>query len=508
MSYDPTMGGPHRYAAQAVAPPHGLSATPERPPLPPAPYLIVGLGKAGTAAARALAATVGAAAVTAWDGAVDPVQRRRAAELRAIGVDVSLGGDGLDVLDGVRTLVKSPGVPPDIALVATAARRGLEIVDELDLGWRLLRLPTVGVTGTNGKSTTSALCMSLLEANGMAPALCGNTDFGPPLSELSLGPSPGSLVAEISSYQLEYSTELVVDGAIFTNLTADHLNRHADMDAYGAAKRTLFVRGDRAVPVAALNVDDSLGARLADEVEERGGRALRYGSGEAAEYRLAESSWGLREARLGIEAPDGWLELTTRLPGLHNAANATGVLALADGLGLPRDRTVEAIATAPPVPGRFEAVDIDRPFDVIVDLSVTAASVAAVLAAARQLVRSRGGRLLTVVAIVGRAGPTVGREVGAVARQRSDHLILSGASYRGEPRLVTLAELAAGARAARGGELELVIDRRAAIGRALELARPGDLVALLGRGPIAREAVDLRGGFRELDDRQVVRELA
>jgi UDP-N-acetylmuramoyl-L-alanyl-D-glutamate--2,6-diaminopimelate ligase len=99
-------------------------------------------------------------------------------------------------------------------------------------------------------------------------------------------------------------------------------------------------------------------------------------------------------------------------------------------------------------------------------------------------------------------------DVGRAARERSDHLVVSGASYRGEPRLVALAQLLAGARVARGGTLDVVIEHRAAVARALAVAGPGDLVAILGRGATAREATDARGGFRPLDDRRTVRELA
>ncbi len=202
------------------------------------------------------------------------------------------------------------------------------------------------------------------------------------------------------------------------------------------------------------------------------------------------------------------MRLRTRLPGAHNAANAAAVLALADGLDLPRDVTLQALASADPVPGRFEVVDVDRPFDVVVDFGFQVASVASALATARELVAARGGRLLTVLAIPGLSGPVIGREVGALARGRSDHLVLSGTSYRGEPRLVTLAQLAAGARSVPGGSLEIAIDRREAIARVMEAARPGDLAILLGRGPTTWEATDTRGGLRRLDDRQVVRELA
>jgi UDP-N-acetylmuramoylalanine--D-glutamate ligase len=487
--------------------PGDLGPQAKRPPLPPGPYLVVGLGRAGFAAARALAAKVGPGSVLVWDGAANAPQRRRAEELRAAGVEVRLGGDGLDALGGVHTVVKSPGVRPDIPLVAEALRRETAVIDELELGWHLVPAPTVAVTGSNGKSTTSALCLQLLAAHGFEPVLTGNTEFGPPLCEIALGEAPRSLVAEVSSFQAELARDLALDAAVFTNLTPDHLNRHGGMAPYRAAKRRLFVRGEWCVPFASLNQDDELGRRLAAEVRERGGEARTYGFGSEADYRIVECAWDLRGAKLVVATPGGRVELETRLPGRHNAANVTAALAVADWFELPRETTVAALAAAEPVPGRFELVEVDRPFDVVVDFGYTPGSVAAALRAARELATARGGRLLVVFALVGRAGVAIGREVGARARELSDHLVLSASSYVGEPRLKNLAEAAAGARAAKGGSLEIVIDRRGAIAAALAAAEPGDLVMVQGRGATAREATDRRGGFCDLDDRQIVREL-
>jgi UDP-N-acetylmuramoylalanine-D-glutamate ligase len=411
------------------------------------------------------------------------------------------------VLDGIRTVVKSPGVRPENPVLTEAARRGLEVVDEMDVGWRLVPAPTVGVTGTKGKSTTSSLCVALLAAHGLEPVLAGNTEYGPPLSELSLGEDPRSVVAEVSSFQAMYSRELAVDAAVFTNLTPEHLGWHGGMDNYADAKRKLFVRGEWCVPLASLNVDDELGRELSREVEERGGRVLTYGTAAAAAYRIVDCRWDLHEAEVSVATPDGPVEMRTRLPGWHNAANATAVLALGDGLGLPRERTLQALAAAAPVPGRFEVQDVDRPFDVVIDLGFTIDAVDKALSTARELAAARGGRLLTVLSIIGRSGPVIGREVGARARQLSDHLVLCGSSYRGEPRNVTLAELKAGAQAAEGGSLEIFIDRPKAVEKALEVARPGDVVMLVGRGPMAPEATDIRGGFRDLSDRRIVQEL-
>ena len=444
----------------------------------------------------------------AWDSATDPAQIERAEHLRGLGVEVILGGDGLEALGGVATVVKSPGVPPEIPLLAAAERLGIEVLDELEIGWRLVPAPTFAVTGTNGKSTVAALCVAVLTAHGFEPALAGNTDFGSALSELSLAPPPRSVVAEVSSYQAEASPALAVDAAIFTNLTPDHLNRHATMEKYGAAKRRLFIGEGRVVPLAVLNADDKLGRELAADVAAGGGTLLRYGRDADADYRIDSCRWGLREGEASLATPTGPLRLQTRLPGAYNAANATAVLALADALGLPREPTLAALAAAAPVPGRFEVVDADLPFDVVVDLCYAEDSVAQAIAAARALVAPRRGRLLTVLGIVGRSAALTGEAVGAIARQGSDRLVLSGTSYRGEPRVVNLATLAAGARAAGGCPVEIVIDRRQAILRALEVAEPGDLVLILGRGPIAHEATDTRGGYRPLDDRQVVREFA
>jgi UDP-N-acetylmuramoylalanine--D-glutamate ligase len=469
--------------------------------------LVIGLGRAGFAAARALAAEAGGGVVRAWDRYADAAQREKAAELRGLGVEVVLGGDGRGVLEGVRTVVKSPGVRPDNEVLKEAARRGLGVVDEMDVGWRLVPAPTVGVTGTKGKSTTSALCVALLAAHGLEPVLAGNTEYGPPLSELALGEDPRSVIAEVSSFQALYSEELAVDAAVLTNLTPEHLGWHGGMEPYADAKRKLFVRGEWCVPLASLNLDDALGRELSREVEDRGGRVLTYGTADAAAYRIVDCRWDLREGEVSVETPEGRVEMRTRLPGRHNAANATAVLALGDGLGLPRERTLEALAAAEPVPGRFEVLDVDRPFDVVVDLGFTVDAVDKALSTARELAAARGGRLLTVLSIIGRSGPVIGREVGTRARQLSDRLFLCGSSYRGEPRLVTLAELKAGAEAVEGGSLEIVIDRPEAIAMALAEAGPGDVVMLVGRGPMAPEATDVRGGFRDLSDRRIVEEL-
>jgi UDP-N-acetylmuramoylalanine-D-glutamate ligase len=467
-----------------------------RPEVPDGPYLVVGLGSAGTAAAAALAARSGAGTVRAWDDSRNEAVRAAA--------PVALARDHAEALSGVRAVIKSPGVDLDHPLLARARDGGLPVIDELELGWRLTKRPMVAVTGTNGKSTTATLVAAALEAGGGDPTLCGNTFGGPALS--AVPPGGAWLVAEVSSYQAEACPELLPEAAVFTNLTLDHLHRHGTMEAYAASKRRLFVRDDRAVALAVVNADDPFGRRLAAEVGERGGRALTYGSERSADYRVRDVSWSARAGEAIVETPSGEVSLASRLPGPHNAENLTAALALADGLGLPRPATLGALAATPAPAGRFELVDAGQPFDVVVDYAHTPDSIERALATARGVI-GEGGRLIVVLGLIARGDRDFRGRAGRAARAGSDHLILCGSSGGGEPPMVALSRALAGAREAGGGELEVVLDRRGAIERGLAMARPGDVVAILGRGPFAWMAFDRFGGGERFSDLEVAREL-
>src|SRR5262249_27159680 len=171
----------------------------------------------------------------------------------------------------------------------------------------------------------------------LRPVVAGNVDAdrGSPMSAVS--EHDGWVVAEVSSYQAEGCPEFLPAAAVLTNLTEDHLRRHGSMGAYAAAKRRVFVRGDRCVELAILNSDDGFGAQLASEVRERGGRTLTYGFGSDPDYRVSALGSELRRGRIGVDTPDGAVEIESRLPGAHNAANLVAALALADGLSLDRE---------------------------------------------------------------------------------------------------------------------------------------------------------------------------
>jgi UDP-N-acetylmuramoyl-L-alanyl-D-glutamate--2,6-diaminopimelate ligase len=476
-----------------------------RPSLPQGRYLVVGLGRAGQAAADVLLAIFGAENIHAWDGNTIGGVRTVARRLRRRGVDVQLGGDGLNVLDVSGpdvTVVKSPGIDFEIPVLQAAAARDLELFDELELGWRISKRPIVGVTGTNGKSTTAKLIAAVLQGTGGRAHLVGNTEFGPPLS---MAPADGWIVCEVSSFQLEASPSFLPDIAVFTNLTPEHLTRHLTMESYGAAKRSMFVRDERTAGAAIVNCDDPYGRRIALDVTARGGHVLTYGFDENADIQVEHADWDVREARLNLRTPAGAIECTTRLPGAHNAANTAAAFAVGHSLGLPGEQIVRALADVTAPPGRWEVISESEPFDVIVDYAHTPDGIRQLLRAARAVVNTReGAALRTVFGAVSTRDVEKARESGQVARELSDHLILTTGSAPRDPRILRLDELRKAATG--GGTLETVLERAAAIEHAIELAQPGDIVVVLGLGRLQRIVLDAAGTVWPNDDRQVVRE--
>jgi UDP-N-acetylmuramoyl-L-alanyl-D-glutamate--2,6-diaminopimelate ligase len=482
-------------------------AQPPRPAVPAGPYLVIGASHAGRSAATALADRSGSSSVVVCDDLIGVEVRaaRRALSKRGIGFE----DDPVGALDRVGAIVKSPGIPMDHAVIEAAGRRGIPVIDEFELGWRLSWQPVVAVTGTDGKSTTTALVNSALRAAGGNPLLTGNIDGFRGCPSMSVLPREhqGWVVAEVSSYQAEGCPEFLPSAAVLTNLTEAHLGRHGSMAEYAAAKRRLFVRGENAVSLAVLNADDAFGRRLAAEVTDRGGRALTFGVAQDADFRIRACRSTLRGATVQIDMLGEAIELETRLPGAHNAANVAAALALAGGLGLQTEVTVAAIESTDPVPGRFEPVDEGQPFDIVVDFAHTPAAVARTLETGRELVAPRRGRLIALMGKVGAAIPQSREAIGRAARAGADHLVICSSALRGEPPLLEVAGIAAGARKGKGGEVEVILDRRKAIARALSLARAGDLVAILGRGARRRMTYDTKGRAGSFDDRQVVREL-
>jgi UDP-N-acetylmuramoylalanine--D-glutamate ligase len=311
-----------------------------RPPLPTGPFLVVGLARSGQAAARLLAArgkTV---------RAVDSAHPEGAERLREAGVEVVLDTDGLAQLEGTRTLVKSPGVPREAAVIAAALERGVEVVGELELAWRSLPNRFIAVTGTNGKTTTVELLAHMYRGAGEPVAAAGNV--GTPLSALVGEIEPeATVICEASSFQLEDASEFAPECAVFLNLAPDHLDRHGDFAAYGAAKLRIF----------ANQGNDDLAVYNADEPELEGvdlggcARRVAFGQGDGPdrEVTLVDATiFYDGEPLLGVD------ELG--LPGAHNVANAMAAAAAALTMGLDREAVREGLRSFAGVAHRLEEV--------------------------------------------------------------------------------------------------------------------------------------------------------
>jgi UDP-N-acetylmuramoylalanine--D-glutamate ligase len=284
-----------------------MAAVIARPPLPPGPFLVVGLARSGVAAALALAERGGD--VVATDArAVDDEMRAR---LVAAGVAVRDGEDGVAALDGARTVIKSPGVPLGAPVVVAARERGLAVIGEVELGWRLLPNEFLGVTGSNGKTTTVELLGHVHRRAGVPVVVAGNV--GTPLVSLAGTLAREALVVcELSSFQLEDTAAFAPETAVLLNLTEDHLDRHGTFAAYRSAKLRIFARqpaGARAVVPLGLPLDDA------------GGAAARITFG-APPADLAYADGELRWRGETVLRAD-----EIRLPGAHNRDNAMAAAA-------------------------------------------------------------------------------------------------------------------------------------------------------------------------------------
>ena len=311
-----------------------------RPPLPAGPFLVVGLARSGQAAARMLrrrGETV---------RAVDSAHPEGAAGLEQDGVEVFLDTDGLAQLEVTKTVVKSPGVPREAAVIAAAFERGIEVIGELELAWRALPNRFLAVTGTNGKTTTVEWLGHIYRDAGEPVAVAGNV--GTPLSSLVGEVDPeATVVCECSSFQLEDATEFAPECAVFLNLAPDHLDRHGSLAAYSQAKLRIFANQGND-DVAVYNADEP---ELA-EVDLGGcGRRLAFGHGPAPECEVAAIDGTIFYDQEPLLAVD---ELG--IPGEHNVENAMAAAAAALAMGIDRDAVRAGLRSFAGVPHRLEPV--------------------------------------------------------------------------------------------------------------------------------------------------------
>ena len=356
-------------------------------------------------------------------------------------------------------------------------------------------LCTVGITGTNGKTTTAFLVRDLLESAGVQTGLLGTVksvvggeerevkhttpeaiDLQRTFAEM-LAAGDQACAMEVSSHALELRRADGIHWAavVFTNLTQDHLDFHPDMEAYFQAKRRLFVAATDGVRIT--NVDDEYGRRLAEEFA-----CVTFGLDRPADY-----------------GPDTLAGVRLPLPGRFNQLNALGALAAARALGVEVEAA--ALGRVGLVPGRFEPVDAGQPFTVLVDYAHTPDSLDNVLRAARDLARPPA-RVLCVFGAGGDRDRGKRPLMGEIAARLADVAIVTSDNPRSEDPDAILDEIEAGM----SGDHLREVDRRAAIARAIELAEPGDVVVIAGKGH--EQGQEFAGGRKEpFDDRLVAAEV-
>jgi UDP-N-acetylmuramoylalanine--D-glutamate ligase len=306
-----------------------------RPDLPPGPYLIVGLARSGIAAALALRAR-GADVVGVDSGAPPDLET-----LAAAGVELHLRDGGLPLLERVRTIVKSPGVPAQAPVIAQARSRGMCVIGELELAWRMLPNEFIAVTGTNGKTTTAELIGHIYRQAGLSVAVAGNV--GAALSGLAgAAQQRVSVVCEASSFQLEDTLAFSPEAAVLLNLAPDHLDRHGTIEAYVAAKLQVFAR---------QSTTDVAVVPLGLELGRKAGAARRVSFGHGPDAQLSERAGALYWQGQPLLSPG---EL--RLRGRHNLQNAMAAAAVCLACGLDPEPVRAGLRSFSGVPHRLEEV--------------------------------------------------------------------------------------------------------------------------------------------------------
>ena len=412
---------------------------------------------------------------------------------------------------------------PEVTIPQLVVERAPAALAEAAAWWYgdpSLRLGVVGITGTDGKTTTSFLAAAALESAGLSSGLIGTvaTQIGSvrePNPEHTTTPGAPALqralramadagnvaaVVETTSHGLAADRVLGIayDVAILTNLTHEHIEFHGSWEAYRDAKLSLFERlaagatnpakeiDGRAWPKAAIvNADDPNAGAFVGVAQEAGARVMTYGTDAAADVRAIRVEEDARRIRIAIAAPSGDGSLDLRLVGRFNVHNALAAVSLGEVLDLDPAAVREGIAAVPGVPGRMERLELGQPFGVVIDYAHTPASLEKVLGLLAPLAAARGGDLVAVFGSAGERDVEKRPMMGRIAAQLARLVVVTDEDPRGEDPEAILGDIARGAEDAgkrRDRDLFLVRDRPTAVELAFERARPGDIVLLAGKG--------------------------
>lgn len=415
-------------------------------------------------------------------------------------------------------------------LVVTDSRRALASAAAWWYGDPSHELGVVGITGTDGKTTTSFLAVAALEAAAVPAGLVGTveTKIGrqreanpehvttPQAPELQailramVAAGDRAAVIETTSHGLALHRvdEIAYDVAILTNLSHEHLELHGTFEAYRAAKLSLFERlaarqsARSWSPAGIVNRDDPSAALFERATREAGARLVTYGTAPGAEVRAVRVTEGPRSLAIDVVGPAWRGRLELRLGGRFNVHNALAVVALGEALGLDPEAVRAGLESIVAVPGRMERIDAGQPFAVVIDYAHSPAALDKVLEILAPIAAAGGGGLIAVFGSAGERDRAKRPMMGRIAGRRCRLVVLTDEDPRGEEPLAILEEIARGAEAAgmrRGRDLLLVPDRAEAIAAAFGQARPGDVVLLAGKGH--EHSIIYADGHRPWDER-------
>jgi UDP-N-acetylmuramoyl-L-alanyl-D-glutamate--2,6-diaminopimelate ligase len=387
-------------------------------------------------------------------------------------------------------------------------------------------LTVIGITGTNGKTTTSYLVEALLRAGGRKTGLVGTIQYriggeAEPARQttpeaVELQALLARMVAErVTAVAMEVSSHALalhrVDGiefdvAVFTNLTQDHLDFHGTLEDYREAKTRLFrllAKSRKPRRVAVINHDDPAGARMLDALGAGAGEVITFGMSAGARVKPRTFSSGMEGIRLEAESPRGMVRVASPLVGEHNVMNLLGAIGVGLAIEMEPDAIGAALSAVRIVPGRFERIEAGQPFLVVVDYAHTPDALERTLATARKLV-APGGRLAAVFGCGGDRDRGKRPLMGGIAARLADRVWVTSDNPRSERPEAIIAEIITGIPQAALDRHVTIPDRKAAIRSALEWARPGDVVVLAGKG---HETYQIVGSeVLPFDDRAIARE--
>ncbi len=353
-------------------------------------------------------------------------------------------------------------------------------------------MAVVGITGTNGKTTTTYLVDSIARAAGHTTGILGtveirmaddriatsrttpeSTDLQRMLAEMrEVGVDTVSMEVSSHAIDLHRVTSVRFAVAAFTNLSQDHFDYHHTIEEYFSVKRRLFTEFE--VGERVINIDDVLGAGMALEF----GDALTVGRDPEAAIRAVDEKLSSRGARFILLTPVGEVGVELPLAAKYNVENALVAAGCGLALGLPLDAIAEGLSSAPQVPGRLERIDAGQPFEVFVDYAHTPDSLDKAVDAVRSII---SGSVIVVFGCGGDRDPDKRPMMGHVAAQTADHIVVTSDNPRSEDPVGIILQIEDGIRSV-GGSYEIEVDRRKAIALALAQASPGDAVLIAGKG--------------------------